>query len=226
MPRKLAPSAQINIRGMNMKILGLIAGAALFLGAQSAYAVSITNGSFESGVGPGSFTQIGAGSPNITGWTVDSGTVDYIGTYWTSSDGNRSVDMSGGSAGQISQVLNGLSTGQQYTISFDIAGNPAGAPVSKDLWVSVGGISSLYSFSTTGHTLADMGWSTQTFVFVATAASQTLSFLSGTPGSFGAALDNVTIAATPIPGAILLFGSALGGMGFLGYRRKKLEAAA
>ena len=29
-----------------------------------------------------------------------------------------------------------------------------------------------------------------------------------------------------IPGALLLFGSALGGMGFLGYRRKKLEVAA
>jgi len=34
------------------------------------------------------------------------------------------------------------------------------------------------------------------------------------------------VATTPIPGAILLFGSALGGMGFLGYRRKKLASAA
>ncbi len=64
------------------------------------------------------------------------------------------------------------------------------------------------------------------YTFIASATEQTLTFLSTTGTGWGAAIDNVTIAATPIPGAILLFGSALGGMGFLGYRRKKLEAAA
>ena len=59
-----------------------------------------------------------------------------------------------------------------------------------------------------------------------TPTGTSLTFLSLTGTAYGPALDNVTIAATPIPGAILLFGSALGGMGFLGYRRKKLEAAA
>jgi len=71
-----------------------------------------------------------------------------------------------------------------------------------------------------------MGWASQVFFFTASGTSATLAFLSLTAGPFGVALDNVTIAATPIPGAILLFGSALGGMGFLGFRRKKLEAAA
>ena len=209
-----------------MKILGLLAGAALLLGAQSAYAVTINNGSFETGTAPGAFTPVGAGGTNITGWTVDSGSIDYIGNYWTASDGARSVDMSGGGAGQISQALSGLTIGQQYTITFDLAGNPAGGPIVKDLEVSAGGITSLYSFDTTGQSLSDMGWATQTFVFVATATTDTLAFLSLNNTSYGPALDNVTIAATPIPGAILLFGSALGGMGFLGYRRKKLEVAA
>jgi choice-of-anchor C domain-containing protein len=208
-----------------MKILGLLAGAALLLGAQSAYAVTITNGSFESGTNPGAFTEVGVGGTNITGWTVDSGSVDYIGTYWTASDGSRSLDMSGSSAGGISQALSGLSIGQEYTVTFDMAGNPAGAPATKFLQVSAGGTSGLYSFDTTGHSLSDLGWVTFTYVFIATATTDTLAFLSMTPGSFGGALDNVSIAATPIPGAILLFGSALGGMGFLGYRRKKLAAA-
>jgi choice-of-anchor C domain-containing protein len=209
-----------------MKILGLLAGAALLLGAQSAYAVTITNGSFELGTNPGGFTQQSAGSTNITGWDVSPAGVDYIGTYWAASEGSRSLDLSAIGAGGVSQQLSGLTIGQQYTVSFDMAGNPDGGPVVKDLNVSAGGITSLYSFDTTGHSKGAMGWITQTFVFFATATTDTLAFLSSTSTSYGPALDNVTISATPIPGAILLFGSALGGMGFLGYRRKKLEAAA
>jgi choice-of-anchor C domain-containing protein len=212
-----------------MKILGLIAGAALLLGAaQSAQAVTITNGSFESGLGSiGAFTALAAGdNTSIIGWTVGGAGVDYIGTYWTASDGGRSLDLSATNAGSISQDLVGLSVGQEYTVTFDLSGNPAGAPTTKSLAVTVGGAPGVFPFDTTGNSLSSMGWTTSTFVFIATATTQTLTFLSLNGTSFGPALDNVSIAATPIPGALLLFGSALGGMGFLGYRRKKQAAAA
>jgi choice-of-anchor C domain-containing protein len=212
-----------------MKILGLIAGAAMLLGAQSAYAVTITNGSFETGsINPGSFTFLSSGSTVIDGWTVGgAGGVDYIGTYWTSSAGSRSVDLSGGGIGSVSQQLTGMTVGQEYTISFDLAGNPAGGPTVKGLEVSVDAMGGgLFTFNTTGGTLSNMGWITQTVTFIATASTATLTFLSQNNTSFGPALDNVSIAATPIPGALLLFGSALGGMGFLGYRRKKQGAEA
>src|SRR5688572_18224503 len=104
---------------MDMKILGLLAGAALLLGAQSAYAVTITNGGFESGTNPGAFTTVAAGGTNITGWTVGGNGVDYIGTYWTASEGGRSIDLSALNAGSVSQVLNGLTIGQEYTVTFD-----------------------------------------------------------------------------------------------------------
>jgi choice-of-anchor C domain-containing protein len=215
-----------------MKIWGLIAGAAmLVLGAQGASAVTIQNGSFESGsINPGSFTFLSSGSTVIDGWTVGgAGGVDYIGTYWNASNGSRSVDLSGGGIGSLSQLLTGMVIGQQYTITYDLAGNPAGAPTTKHLAVSVGSMGGGLATFNTGilpSTLNNMGWITQSVTFIATASSATLTFLSQDNTSFGPALDNVTIAATPIPGALLLFGSALGGMGFLGYRRKKQQAAA
>ena len=210
-----------------MKILGLITGAALLLGAQSAYAVSITNGSFELGTDPGGFTTVAGGdNTTITGWTVGGDSVDYIGTYWQASDGSRSIDLSGNNAGSISQALTGLHIGQEYTVTFDLAGNPAGAPAFKDLTVTTNTGFGTYTFDTTLTSLGAMAWAPNVYVFIATATTDTLTFISNTGTAFGPALDNVAIAATPIPGAILLFGSALGGMGFLGYRRKKLEAAA
>jgi choice-of-anchor C domain-containing protein len=218
-----------------MKILGLIAGAAmLVMGAQSASAVSIVNGSFETGTNPGSFSHLLSGdNTTINGWTVGgAGGIDYIGTYWQASNGGRSLDLSGNGIGSISQTLTGLTIGQQYTISYDLSGNPAGAPALKHLLVAIdslgttiGGRIATYN-TASGNTVADMNWITQTVLFTADATTATLTFLSQDNTDFGPALDNVTIAATPIPGALLLFGSALGGMGFLGYRRKKQAAAA
>jgi len=208
-----------------MKFFGLIAGAVMLLGAQSAYAVSITNGSFEDPIASGAYEKFGNGSTGITGWTVGGDSVELIGSYWQPSQGNQSLDLSGDAAGSISQTLNGLTIGQKYILKFDMAGNPDSADL-KSLTVSVGGPAQQYDFDNTTFSKTNMGWAAQTFIFYATAISQTLTFTSLNLDGHGPALDNVSIAATPIPGAILLFGSALGGMGFLGFRRKKLQAAA
>jgi choice-of-anchor C domain-containing protein len=205
-----------------MKILGLLAGAALLLSAQSASAVTITNGSFESPIAPNPYVTLAPGDTSL-GWTVGGAGVDHIANNWQASDGNQSLDLSALNAGSVSQQLNNLTVGQEYTVTFDMAGNPTGD--TKSMSVSAGGTFGLYSFNTAGHTVADMGWTTFTYVFIATAVTDILEFASLNFNSGGPALDNVSIAATPIPGAILLFGSALGGMGFLGYRRKKLAAA-
>ena len=160
-------------------------------GSVSALASS-TNGSFEMGPDPGVFTTLAAGSTAVTGWEVTSGSVDYIGSYWTASDGVRSLDMSGNTAGAISQTITTI-PGHTYAAAFDIAGNPAGGPSVKQLQVSAASASQTFNFDTAGKTLTAMGWTPQTFAFTATSASTPLAFTSLTAGFFGPALDNVII---------------------------------
>ncbi|MBI3342508.1 DUF642 domain-containing protein, partial [Candidatus Curtissbacteria bacterium] len=120
---------------MNIKkfLIGSTAGAFLFGSlAVAAFAVG-TNGSFESGTDPGVFTTVNPGGTNITGWNVDSGNVDYIGTYWPASNGVRSVDMNGLTAGSISQSLTTV-VGATYNVTFDLSGNPDSRPVGDPLW--------------------------------------------------------------------------------------------
>jgi choice-of-anchor C domain-containing protein len=155
-----------------------------------------TNGSFEDGtyVDSGSgFEQLNAGDTSISGWTVDAGSVDWIGTYWQPQEGAMSIDMSGLDAGTISQTF-ATTIGNSYDVSFFLSGNPAGPPAVKTLDVSAtGGTVGHYTFDTTGNTLASMNWTGESYSFLATTASTTLSFVSTTPGPFGPAIDNVIV---------------------------------
>lgn len=154
-----------------------------------------TNSSFEDGINPGAFTQLLAGDiTSIDGWTVVSGSVDYIGTYWVSSDGSRSLDMTGsnGQPGAVSQTFTTVA-GHTYEVTFDLAGNPFCAPTIKTLQVDAGGAPQTYTFNVTGHSLTDMGWTEQTFEFTATGSSTTLKLTSMDAGLCGPALDNVEV---------------------------------
>ncbi|MDE1925467.1 MAG: choice-of-anchor C family protein [Patescibacteria group bacterium] len=159
----------------------------------------VSNGSFETGTSPGSFLTLTApNGTDITNWTVDSGTIDYIGTYWTASNGSRSLDLNGTSTGSISQTFPTI-VGAAYKVTFDLSGNPAGGPSLKDVLVSATGAASqhfTYDTAAAGNTLADMKWQPETYSFTATAANTTLTFASQITGSFGPALDNV--AVTPV----------------------------
>ena len=156
------------------------------------------NGSFEGGPNPGSsWITLASGSTVINNWTVTSGTIDYMGTAWAASNGTRSIDLSGASAGAIAQTFVTVPA-TTYTVTFDFAGNPGygnGTGVKK-MRVSVnnaGAASQEYTFDTTGRTLANMGWTTQTFTFVPTSTSTTLTFTSLENSAYGPALDNVRI---------------------------------
>jgi hypothetical protein len=230
-----------------MKILGLIAGAAMLLGAQSAYAVTIVNGGFDSPAAGNPFDALGTGNnASLPGWTVGGNGVDHIGDLWQPQAGSSSLDLSGSNGnghGSISQLVSGLTVGQEYKISFYISGNIGEGQDTKSLDLGLysdaslslasfeDGAGYIYNTLLKNNSNADMKWALETFTFVASQSAYYLAFFdtSASANKSGAALDSISIASTavtPIPPAILLFASALGGMGFLGYRRRKQAAEA
>ena len=175
--------------------LGFIAAIA-FAGSAHAF-TGASNGSFETGtyVDNGSgFQQLDAPNASIDGWSVDSGSVDWVGTYWTAPDGAMSVDLSGADAGTLSQTID-TTIGNTYTVAFLLSGNPAGGvPLLTTLEVSAtGGTTGMYSHDTTGSDLTTMVWTPETYEFLATSASTTITFASTTAGPFGPAIDNVVV---------------------------------
>lgn len=193
-PRKLLPFALL---GFSL-VLPPLRAAAL-----------ITNGSFESNTGgactqtPQGYADISAGATCITGWTVTSGTIDLVSTFWNAEDGSFSLDLSGVNDGSIAQTF-ATQTGVRYNVTFWLAGNVISPPV-KTLQVSAAGQSNNYSFDDTGKSNSNMGWLQETFSFTATGTSSTLEFLStdNPSGNAGPTLDNVTVtAATPETGSL------------------------
>jgi choice-of-anchor C domain-containing protein len=171
--------------------------AAIFITALAMAASAQSNGSFENGTDPGAYTTVEIGQTNISDWTVFSGNVDYIGSYWQASDGDRSIDMNGlYQAGEIRQTVATV-LGVTYVVAFDMSGNPDVGAEDKVMSVGVvGGTSQTYHYMTGTNTHEDMQWAHNTFSFTATGSATALSFKSLMEGSaWGPALDNVTVTA-------------------------------
>jgi choice-of-anchor C domain-containing protein len=234
-PRLLGTSL---LGSTHMPILrAFLVSAAMLLSfcATQAEASLITNGSFESGIDPGSFQMLNTGdSTSLTGWTIGSGNIDYIGSYWKASDQNRSLDLNGLVPGSIFQTFNGLVAGQSYIVTFDLAGNPAGGPQPKYITASTNETTFNASFDSSSHSPGSMGWTSESFTFVASGTSDTLTFASATilvsgngdfPTAFGPALDNVSVTPVPEPSTWAMMIVGFMGIGFMAYRRKAPKPA-
>jgi choice-of-anchor C domain-containing protein len=192
----------------------------------------ITNGSFEATVvsNTNGYSTLGSSTSALTGWTINSGSIDLIGNYWQAQSGNQSLDLSGSAAkGVISQAF-GTTAGQSYNVSFWLAGNPDDVVKLKTGTVSVGNQSQAFSFNTTGKTHTNMGWIAQSFSFIASGNSSTLTFASnqlntnGTLSSWGPALDNVSVTPVPEPETYAMLLSGLACIGLIARRRKATRA--
>ncbi len=197
---------------MRRYLCGAFLSVTLALAAPAAaLAADVNNGSFEDGAFPQGvgFQTLWSGTPgatSITGWTVTAGSVDWINGFWTAQDGTKSVDMNGTPsaevplpAGTISQTL-ATPVNSTWVIQFYLAGNPDCGDGVKTLTVSATGAApQTYTFANTSDTTHDaMGWTLETYTFVASGPSTDLTFAADPDNtSFcGPVLDNVSATVT------------------------------
>lgn len=180
---------------------------------------------------PNSYLTYYAGDTFATSWMVDSGSIDWIGTYWTGPNGQLgSVDLDGSSVGSISQTINTVANGQ-YALTYYLNGNADGDPLVKSVKVSAGNTSMLYSQnspSSNSDPAFENAWTKQTLLFTASSASTTITFASQDPNtgnpSFGAAIGDVSVTATPEPAFFAVLGAGFCGLVFAVKRRRVSKA--
>lgn len=192
--------------------------------AQASAAELVSNGGFESNTVTGSATNtFSRASQGLTGWTIGVNNVDLVSNLlWAPASGVNSLDLNGTKKGEIHQALNTV-VGQTYQLSFDLAGNFLGGLNTKNLSVNVGS-NGLYSFNTTGRTATTMGWTNYVTTFIASTAQTNLSFSSNTSGTYGPALDNISVTAVPEPETYAMLLAGLGLMGAIARRRNQSKA--
>lgn len=214
----------------------LLAAALMLGGAVGASAAPVFTTDFSEYSPVNPYDEVMSGTyGNIT---VGGGGVDWVGTYWQApGEGQNSVDMNRRDAGALSISVPNLTQGQQYALTFSLAGNPDSLIYDtnhvKGLQVSNGTTSQNYYFNVANalgagipSTNANMGWVGRTFYFTAQ-GGDVLTFSSLNSGSmWGAALGNLSISAVgsnpgavPEPSTVLLMGAGLAGL-FVARRRR------
>jgi choice-of-anchor C domain-containing protein len=156
----------------------------------------LVNGSFDVGMPGGAdwYVTLPEGSTAVTRWVVSRGDVDYMGTWLTSSDGVRSIDLDGSQPGGIAQTVI-TAPGQTYVLEFDLAANPAGGPSVKRMRIEAAGQSAEFTADITEHSRLNVGWQTLAWAFQAAAEETTIEFysLDAVGSTHGPLIDRVRL---------------------------------
>jgi len=163
-------------------------------------AAAFSNGGFEST----SCTQFQNFCEDYSGgyispWSVISGSVDLTNNnYWQAADGSWSVDMSGLSAGTITQAFDTVA-GNEYHVSFSLSGNPEGGNQVKNLYVGASGTPSQFYQYDIGtfreHPISNMNYAAESFTFTAGASSSSLTFQSAEFTAWGPVVDAISVSS-------------------------------
>ena len=151
----------------------------------------VNDGGFEKPTVHGSAELISAPG-SIKAWTVSVGSVDLLRGRWQNFSGAQSIDLAGVSAGTIYQDLSTV-PGVAYRVRFALAGNPEGGDTIKSVQVTFAGTTQVFTFDITGHNDGDMGWIKHGLTVVASGTVSRLQFESLNDGSYGPALDAVSV---------------------------------
>ena len=199
----------------------------------------LMNGGFEAPVqGDGNGETFNPGNTDMfPEWTVFGGDVDVADlpinpfVLYSAFEGEQVLDLNGFVRGSIYQDFV-TTPGQEYKLTFAYSDNPfEGGDSTADVTVTDIGLlsdtillSDDVTHSTATNTIPDADWMLYSDTFFAIGTTARLEFvstsLSNSP-SGGIILDDVSISAIPIPAAFPLFMSAIAGLGYLGWRRKK-----
>jgi len=226
----------------------VVASAALATLAVPAHANLVSNGSFETTTSYGQ--MIGGSYATVADWSTTgynfifnpanntattTGSVNgqYGGlSLWTpiqpSPDGGNYIGADGAfQIGAITQSITGLTIGQSYALSFywGAAQQSGYTGATTDKWTVQLGNESFSTSVLDDASHAFSGWKQQTFTYIATQTTETLSFLAtGTPSGVPpfALLDGVTLNQVPEPSSLALQALGLLGLAAIWIRRKNV----
>lgn len=194
-----------------------LAVAACVFTSSSSFANLVSDGDFSSPEAGSPFSTLFAGDADGPWIVTGSGCgaygcagVDVINDYWSGPpSGGHSVDLDGDAPGGLFQTVK-LDSGRKYDLLFYLSANPDGAPTTKTMTVSIGGLDQQLTYTLGGsNSRNNMNYELENFVFTAK-GNNILSFVSDDSGysPFGAVVGGISITAVPEPAtwAMLLFG--------------------